>query len=132
VKALSERSPLGEKVLDDTRRPVWLEATESFYKKLNRVAKQCGLSRYDALSRGLDALVRETQIRDSALNRNIKSRRNRKCSVGRWGKFHGIIGQQLAEKSGASERKRVRMHDGTLGGLPAKQALVIKAKGAIL
>jgi hypothetical protein len=42
--------------------------------------------------------------------------------------FHGIIGQQLAEKSGASERKRVRMHDGTLGGLPA----VIKAKGAIL
>lgn len=73
MKALSERSPRGEKVLDDTRRPVWLEAMESFYKKLNRVAKQCGLSRYDALSRGLDALVRETQIRDSALNRNIKS-----------------------------------------------------------
>jgi hypothetical protein len=46
---------------------------ESFYKKLNRVAKQCGLNRYDALSRGLDALLRETEIRNSALNRNIKS-----------------------------------------------------------
>jgi hypothetical protein len=53
--------------------PVWLHATESFYKKLNRVAKQCGLARYDALSRGLDALLRETEIRNSALNRNIKS-----------------------------------------------------------
>lgn len=58
---------------DDTRRPVWLEATESFYKKLNRIAKQCEISRYTALSKGLDALLRETQIRSSALNRNIKS-----------------------------------------------------------
>jgi hypothetical protein len=58
---------------DDARRPVWLEATESFYKKLNRVAKQCEISRYEALSKGLDALVREAQIRNSALNRNIKS-----------------------------------------------------------
>jgi hypothetical protein len=53
--------------------PVWLHATESFYKKLNRIAKQCGLTRYDALSRGLDALLRETEIRNSPLNRNIKS-----------------------------------------------------------
>src|SRR6202007_388958 len=53
--------------------PVWLHATGSFYKKLNRVAKQCGLTRYDALSRGLDALLRETEIRNSPLNRNIKS-----------------------------------------------------------
>jgi hypothetical protein len=28
--------------------PVWLHATESFYNKLNRIAKQCGLSRYEA------------------------------------------------------------------------------------
>jgi len=61
------------KVLDDTRRPVWLEATESFYKKLNRIAKECELSRYEALRRGRDALLRETQVRNSALNRNIRS-----------------------------------------------------------
>ena len=58
---------------DNLSIPVWLHATESFYKKLNRIAKQCGLNRYDALSRGLDALLRETEIRNSALNRNIKS-----------------------------------------------------------
>ena len=58
---------------DNPAIPVWLHATESFYKKLNRVAKQCGLTRYEALSRGLDALVRESEIRNSALNRNIKS-----------------------------------------------------------
>ena len=63
----------GGKCLDDMRRPVWLEATESFYKKLNRIAKECELSRYQALSRGLDALLREAQVRNSALNRNIKS-----------------------------------------------------------
>jgi hypothetical protein len=68
----SERSR-SSKDMDDTRRPVWLEATESFYIKLNRVAKECQLTRYEALSRGLDALFRETQIRRSALNRNIKS-----------------------------------------------------------
>jgi hypothetical protein len=61
------------KGLDDTKRPVWLEATESFYKKLNRIAKECELSRYEALRRGLDALLRETQVRNSALNRNIRS-----------------------------------------------------------
>ena len=36
--------------MDDPRRPVWLEATDSFYKKLNRIARECQLSRYDALS----------------------------------------------------------------------------------
>ena len=61
------------KDIDDTRRPVWLEATESFYKKLNRIAKECELSRYEALSRRLDALLRETHVRNSALNRNIKT-----------------------------------------------------------
>ena len=61
------------KDIDDTMRPVWLEATESFYKKLNRIAKECELSRYEALSKGLDALLRETHVRNSALNRNIKT-----------------------------------------------------------
>jgi hypothetical protein len=59
--------------MDDPRRPVWLEATDSFYKKLNRIARECQLSRYDALSRGLDALLREIEVRNSALNRNVKS-----------------------------------------------------------
>jgi len=59
--------------MDDPRRPVWLEATDSFYKKLNRIARACHLSRYDALSRGLDALLRENDVRNSALNRDIKS-----------------------------------------------------------
>lgn len=62
-----------DRAIDDPRRPVWLEATESFYKKLNRIAKQCHLARYEALSRGLDALKREMDLRSSPLNRNIKS-----------------------------------------------------------
>jgi hypothetical protein len=53
--------------------PVWLHATESFYKKLNRVANKCGMHRYEALSRGLDALLREHQIQTSPLNKAIKS-----------------------------------------------------------
>jgi hypothetical protein len=53
--------------------PVWLHATESFYKKLNRVAKQCGVPRYEALSRGLDALRREFEIQTSPLNKAIRS-----------------------------------------------------------
>ena len=77
ASAGAKESPRGrrlrDRASDDTRRPVWLEATESFYNKLNRVAKECELSRYDALSRGLNALLREKQVRDSALNRNIKS-----------------------------------------------------------
>src|ERR1700752_1801686 len=58
---------------DDARRPVWLEAADSFYKKLNRIVKLCELSRYEALSRGLDALRREVEVRNSALNRKIRS-----------------------------------------------------------
>ena len=46
----ARQAPVG-KDIDDTRRPVWLEAIESFYKKLNRIAKQCELSRYEALRR---------------------------------------------------------------------------------
>jgi hypothetical protein len=73
MKAQNKRSRGYEHFTDDTRRPVWLEATESFYKKLNRIAKQCEMSRYSALSKGLDALLREAQIRTSSLNQNIKS-----------------------------------------------------------
>jgi hypothetical protein len=69
LKTPAKRDP----ATDDARRPVWLEATQSFYRKLSRIAKQCELSRYEALSRGLDALRRESEIRNSALNRNIKS-----------------------------------------------------------
>jgi hypothetical protein len=58
---------------DSLNIPVWLHATESFYKKLNRIAKQCGLSRYEALRRGLDALLREHQIQTSPLNKAIRS-----------------------------------------------------------
>ncbi len=58
---------------DNAAIPVWLHATESFYKKLNRIARDCQLSRYEAISRGLDALRREMEVRNSALNRNIKS-----------------------------------------------------------
>jgi hypothetical protein len=53
--------------------PVWLHATDSFYKKLNRIAKRCGMSRYEALRRGLDALLREHQIQTSPLNKAIRS-----------------------------------------------------------
>ena len=66
MKIISEPSRRKVQVSDDTRRPVWLEATEAFYKKLGRIAKQCEISRYTALSKGLDALLRETQIRSSA------------------------------------------------------------------
>jgi hypothetical protein len=58
VRTISEPTRRKAQASDDTRRPVWLEATEFFYKKLNRIAKQCEVSRYDALSKGLDALLR--------------------------------------------------------------------------
>lgn len=63
----------GSNSRDNAAIPVWLHATESFYKKLNRIARDCQLSRYEAISRGLDALRREMEVRNSALNRNIKS-----------------------------------------------------------
>lgn len=72
-RARHETVPKPDRAMDDPRRPVWLEATDSFYKKLNRIARECRLSRYEALSRGLDALLREYQVQTSALNRNIKS-----------------------------------------------------------
>lgn len=62
-----------DRAIDDPRRPVWSEATESFYKELNRIAKQCDLARYDALSRGLDALRREAEVLNSGSNRNTRS-----------------------------------------------------------
>ena len=89
--------------MDDPRRPAWLEATNSFYKKLNRIARECHLSRYDALSRGLDALLRENDVRNSALNRSIKSPSQSEV-------FRRIMGQ-VSRKYWATistEEKRVR------------------------
>ena len=60
-------------VKDDLSMPVWLQATRSFYLKLNRVAAECGLSRYDTLTQGLDALLRETSKQQSLLTKKIKS-----------------------------------------------------------
>jgi len=60
-------------VKDDVSMAVWLQATRSFYLKLNRVAAECGLSRYDTLTRGLDALWRETSKQRSPLTKKIKS-----------------------------------------------------------
>jgi hypothetical protein len=71
IEAISTNSAGGS--ADMLAIPVWLLATESFYKKLNRIAKQCGVSRYEALRRGLDALLREHQIQTSPLNKAIKS-----------------------------------------------------------
>jgi hypothetical protein len=103
---------------DNVAIPVWLHATESFYKKLNRIARECQMSRYEAIRRGLDALRREMEVRNSPLNRNVKSpaqsevfrrtmgqvsrnywatvnaeekrERARKIAQARWGRFRAI------------------------------------------
>lgn len=72
-RSLRKDSDLAPAHAENLAIPVWLHATESFYKKLNRVAKKCGLPRYEALSRGLDALLREFEIQTSPLNRAIRS-----------------------------------------------------------
>ena len=117
---------------DDTRRPVWLEATESFYRKLNRTAKQCELSRYEALSKGLDALLREAQIRDSALNRNIKSPAQSEV-------FRRTMGQVSRNywATVSLEERRERARKGAQARwnrdqVVGRDPVIIKAKGAIL
>ena len=72
-KTARKQQASGSNSPDDAAIPVWLHATESFYKKLNRIASECQLSRYEAISRGLDALRREMEVRNSALNQTIKS-----------------------------------------------------------
>ena len=57
--ALSKTMPKRDLGMDDPRRPVWLEATESFYKKLNRIARECRLSRYEAPSAAVWMRCRE-------------------------------------------------------------------------
>jgi hypothetical protein len=99
--------------IDNHRRPVWLEATESFYKKLNRVAKQCDLSRYEALSKGLDALTRETQVKNSALNRNVKSPGQSEVFRRTMGQVSRNYWARSAWKRNANEREKVRKRDGT-------------------
>ena len=71
--ANNEQVSQAESAVDILAIPVWLHATDSFYKKLNRIAKRCGMSRYEALRRGLDALLREHQIQTSPLNKAIRS-----------------------------------------------------------
>lgn len=46
------------------------------------------------------------------MNRNIKSPAQSEVFRRTMGRFHGIIGQRLAWKSGGNEREKVRMHDG--------------------
>jgi hypothetical protein len=71
--ANNEQVSQAEGAVDILAIPVWLHATDSFYKKLNRIAKRCGMSRYEALRRELDALLREHQIQTSPLNKAIRS-----------------------------------------------------------
>jgi hypothetical protein len=101
-----------ERTIDDARRPVWLEATQSFYKKLNRIARKCQLTRYDALRLGLDALLRETEVRNSALNRNIRTRHNLKCSAEPWDRSHAIIGQRSVWRKSANAGNELRRRAG--------------------
>lgn len=70
TKPLNKR-PAAASRREDLGIPVWLEATESFYRKLNRVAEECGLTRYEALNRGLDALIREIRVERSPLNKVV-------------------------------------------------------------
>ena len=72
TKHPKQRPPRPLTIADDFTIPVWLPATESFYKKVNRVATELGLSRYEALSRGLDSLLREARLKKSPLTRRIK------------------------------------------------------------
>ncbi len=74
TKAQNKRSGSGNR-REDLGIPVWLDATESFYKKLNRVAEECGLTRYESLNRGLDALLREIRVARSPLNKVVASNR---------------------------------------------------------
>ncbi len=71
----SSNKPLygNKKQREDLTIPVWLDATESFYRKLNRVADECGLSRYEALNRGLDALLQEVRTQRSPLSKVVTS-----------------------------------------------------------
>jgi hypothetical protein len=98
---------------EDRSLPVWLAATGTFYKKLNRVADACGLTRIEALEQGLDALLQRQRNQDiplrkvagtkqvdsfratmSEVSRNFwatltpeqKSERARKNAIARWKK----------------------------------------------
>jgi hypothetical protein len=74
MKMVTKHSkPSVKKVIDDRLMPVWLEATRTFYKKLNRISTECDLSRIEVLSQGMDALLRETRKAKSPLNKAIKT-----------------------------------------------------------
>jgi hypothetical protein len=72
-KPTKKLTPGKKNVTEDRSIPVWLQATRTFYKKLNRVATECGLTRYEVLNRGMDAFLRETRKERSPLNKAIKT-----------------------------------------------------------
>jgi hypothetical protein len=102
-RTIKKTQPDKNSVKEDRAIPVWLQATESFYGKLNRVAAECGLSRYETLSRGLDAVLRQTTEQKSPLNAKIKSAKQRES-------FRKTMGQVSRKywASLSSEEKRVR------------------------
>jgi hypothetical protein len=53
--------------------PLWAEASQTFYRKLNRVAKECKVSRIEVLDRGMDAVLREVREQKSPLNKAVKT-----------------------------------------------------------
>lgn len=106
-RKIKKTLPRQNGVKEDRTIPVWLQATESFYRKLNRVATECGLSRYETLNSGLDAVLRETRKEQSPLNSGIKSAKQREL-------FRKTMGQ-VSRKYWASlspEEKRVRAQKG--------------------
>jgi hypothetical protein len=104
------------RLVDDVRRPVWLESTDSFYKKLARIAKSCEVTRYEALSRGLDALRRELEVRNSALNRNIRSPAQSEVFRRTMGQVRGTTGQPSVPKRSVSVPERAPMLVGPVRG----------------
>jgi hypothetical protein len=123
-------------VKDDRSMPVWLQATRSFYVKLNRVATECGHSRYDTLTRGLDALLRETRKQQSPLNKKIKRKDNESLSARRWVRSHGDTGLPSRPKRNALAHRKVRMPvgaDGRIRKVPpdGKEAEVVERHVAL-
>jgi hypothetical protein len=97
---------------DNLTIPVWLHATGSLYKKLNRSP--------DSVASHNTALSAEDSMRCSAILRfetprligTSRALRNRKSFVKRWGKCHVITGQPSVRKRSEDERRTVSWRDG--------------------
>jgi hypothetical protein len=70
---IKQTKPSVKGAIEDRSMPVWLEATRTFYKKLNRISTECSLSRIEVLNQGMDALLREMRKAKSPLNKAIKT-----------------------------------------------------------